>query len=69
MVSLSSDAASAGIIVEAAVTPLHFGNSLHRAVRWLRAVFVARYLNQISFCSMRSGVFSSLCKCRVFVLL
>jgi len=39
MVSLSPDGAGAGTIVEAAATPLPFGNSLHRAVRWLRAAF------------------------------
>jgi hypothetical protein len=39
MVSLSPDAAEAGTIIEAAATTLSFGNSLHRAVRWLRAAF------------------------------
>jgi hypothetical protein len=42
MVSLSSDAASAGIIVEAAATPLPFGNPPHRAIRWLRAVYCGK---------------------------
>jgi hypothetical protein len=39
LVSLSADVASTGTIVEAATTPLPFGNSLHHAVRWWRTAF------------------------------
>jgi hypothetical protein len=42
MISLNPGAAGAGTIVEAAATPLPFGNSLHHVVRWLRAAFCGK---------------------------